>query len=92
MAEEEKKLTINKEEQNEAEDIQPVLDDEMKEIPGGGGTRMADLSAKKAHLRQRSKECLSKDEDIKPMLDDEMESAAGGFVPGKDLFPPKRKQ
>lgn len=35
MAEEEKKLTINKEEQNEAEDIQPVLDDEMKEIPGG---------------------------------------------------------
>lgn len=36
MAEEEKKLTINKEEQNEAEDIQPVLDDEMKEIPGGG--------------------------------------------------------
>lgn len=53
---------------------------------------MADLSAKKANLRQRSKECLSKDEDIKPMLDDEMESAAGGFVPGKDLFPPKRKQ
>lgn len=35
MAEEEKKLTINKEEQNEAEDIQPVLEDEMKEIPGG---------------------------------------------------------
>lgn len=36
MAEEEKKLTINKEEQNEAEDIKPVLDDEMKEVPGGG--------------------------------------------------------
>lgn len=39
MAEEEKKLTINKEEQNEAEDIQPVLDDEMKEIPGGETVR-----------------------------------------------------
>lgn len=53
---------------------------------------MADLSAKKAHLRQRSKECLSKDENIQPMLDDEMEGASGGFLPGKDVFPPKRKQ